>query len=375
MMGTFLSKTLYPPPPKNVQNVPNDGKEVKDDKCLLCNLLKDNHGIEILKITKKAPAHKERKQTTVTDPNSHENLKDINDTTFSLLSEVIRECVGDLSPDLKCMASYANGIRKFLQWMFSPKRCCNVCAQIATNFCTQCKTILYCTKKCQIQDWKLHEINCVLLQQHYDRLLHLSRSFSEHAVFSMLYILDTIVKECGVKQHQNIDNYIADTISAFDSVVIEEETVLVEDLLAGEREQMIESLNVLEQALPIKFCMSTKMLLSSFNIKICTSFDVLNKSDNTSKLEINVSEVSSEDMLFTQQTGNTMTKKVQTDQQEIGERAGNTLEEEMGCCEYIRTSKLVENSDFEKAVSIHDCVNEILKQNENLSNDQTKAKS
>ncbi len=41
---------------------------------------------------------------------------------------------------------------------------CFVCEKITTNICSRCKKIYYCSKECQIKDWKEHNLICTPMQ-------------------------------------------------------------------------------------------------------------------------------------------------------------------------------------------------------------------
>jgi hypothetical protein len=46
------------------------------------------------------------------------------------------------------------------QLIEAPKRICFVCKKDATSFCAQCRTIHYCSRKCQLNDWPIHRLLC-----------------------------------------------------------------------------------------------------------------------------------------------------------------------------------------------------------------------
>ncbi len=42
---------------------------------------------------------------------------------------------------------------------------CSLCAKPASLRCTACKTVCYCSKEHQRQDWKAHKVQCRLVQK------------------------------------------------------------------------------------------------------------------------------------------------------------------------------------------------------------------
>lgn len=37
---------------------------------------------------------------------------------------------------------------------------CKKCEKAATNYCLSCKKVYYCSKECQVADWKAHKAQC-----------------------------------------------------------------------------------------------------------------------------------------------------------------------------------------------------------------------
>ncbi|KAJ7615730.1 hypothetical protein DFH06DRAFT_111827 [Mycena polygramma] len=40
-----------------------------------------------------------------------------------------------------------------------------ICSKPATNRCSACKTVGYCSQECQRRDWKAHKIQCKIASQ------------------------------------------------------------------------------------------------------------------------------------------------------------------------------------------------------------------
>ena len=57
-------------------------------------------------------------------------------------------------------ASWPLQYTKMSRYEVKGSPCCTVCWKEASKVCTKCKSVFYCTKVCQVQDWPAHKCFC-----------------------------------------------------------------------------------------------------------------------------------------------------------------------------------------------------------------------
>ena len=55
------------------------------------------------------------------------------------------------------------GSNVYEQFMEDPK--CGCCGEPATQRCSKCKSVWYCSRECQLKDWKAHKEMCKMLTE------------------------------------------------------------------------------------------------------------------------------------------------------------------------------------------------------------------
>lgn len=55
------------------------------------------------------------------------------------------------------------GSNVYEQFMEDPK--CASCGEPATQRCSKCKSVWYCSRECQLKDWKAHKEMCKMLTE------------------------------------------------------------------------------------------------------------------------------------------------------------------------------------------------------------------